>query len=162
VTDVAVVIATRDRRERLLATLGRIGGLPERPPLVVVDNGSCDGTADAVRRRHPDDLGHRVGDVRGPLECDSRRAQALGQCRFVPGTPERRGAHRLRPVAEVARHGQRGAERRARVARRRLDPHPLERALPPQPRIGHAVEGDAARERDAGASGRVVQPAGEL
>jgi GT2 family glycosyltransferase len=53
VTDVAVVIATRDRRERVLATLDRLASLPERPPVVVVDNGSVDGTVAAVRRRHP-------------------------------------------------------------------------------------------------------------
>ena len=48
-----VVIATRDRRESLLASLGRLTALPERPPIVVVDNGSSDGTAAAVRRAHP-------------------------------------------------------------------------------------------------------------
>jgi GT2 family glycosyltransferase len=47
---VSVVIATRDRCDTLLETLGRLARLPERPRLVVVDNGSQDGTADAVRR----------------------------------------------------------------------------------------------------------------
>jgi hypothetical protein len=32
-----VVIATRDRRERLLAGLSRLQALPERPPIIVVD-----------------------------------------------------------------------------------------------------------------------------
>jgi hypothetical protein len=36
---VTVVIATRDRRASLLATLERLAALPERPPVVVVDNG---------------------------------------------------------------------------------------------------------------------------
>src|SRR4051794_17441424 len=45
---VTVVIATRDRREKLLANLAR---LPE--PIVVVDNASSDGTADAVAERYP-------------------------------------------------------------------------------------------------------------
>ncbi|POM23854.1 Glycosyl transferase family 2 [Actinomadura rubteroloni] len=44
-----VVIATRDRREELLRTVARLRGLPEQPEVVVVDNGSRDGTADAVR-----------------------------------------------------------------------------------------------------------------
>lgn len=50
---VGVVVITRDRAHHLLNTLDRLAGLPERPPVVVVDNGSRDGTAEAVRRRHP-------------------------------------------------------------------------------------------------------------
>jgi GT2 family glycosyltransferase len=45
---VGVVILTRDRREQLLATLARVTALPERPAIVVVDNGSRDGTPEAV------------------------------------------------------------------------------------------------------------------
>src|SRR3954469_6327276 len=48
-----VVIPTRNRRERLLATLSRLEALPERPPIIVVDDASADGTAAAVTRRHP-------------------------------------------------------------------------------------------------------------
>jgi GT2 family glycosyltransferase len=44
------VIATRDRRRELLHTLQRLQALPERPPVIVVDNGSSDGTPDVVRR----------------------------------------------------------------------------------------------------------------
>jgi GT2 family glycosyltransferase len=50
---IGVVMATRNRRERALASLDRLAELPERPPLVVVDNGSTDGTAAAIARRHP-------------------------------------------------------------------------------------------------------------
>jgi glycosyltransferase involved in cell wall biosynthesis len=46
---VTVVIASRNRRDLLLATLGRLRMLPERPPLIVVDDASEDGSADAVR-----------------------------------------------------------------------------------------------------------------
>lgn len=49
----AVVIITRDRRAELLRTLDRLAALPERPHVVVVDNASSDGTAAAVRARHP-------------------------------------------------------------------------------------------------------------
>ncbi|MFC4909484.1 glycosyltransferase family 2 protein [Actinomadura gamaensis] len=52
--DVTVVIATRDRRDQLLRTLGRLCELPERPPIIVVDNASRDGGPDAVRRRFPE------------------------------------------------------------------------------------------------------------
>jgi GT2 family glycosyltransferase len=48
-----VVVATRNRRDRVLATLDRLAELPERPEVVVVDNASQDGTPQAVARRHP-------------------------------------------------------------------------------------------------------------
>lgn len=51
---VGVVIATRDRAERLAGTLRRLRGLPERPPVVVVDNGSRDDTRAMVRARFPE------------------------------------------------------------------------------------------------------------
>jgi len=47
--DVTVVVATRNRRDRLLQTLDGLAALPEAPPVIVVDNGSSDGSADAVR-----------------------------------------------------------------------------------------------------------------
>lgn len=50
---VTVVIATRNRRPELLRTLGRLHRLPERPPVVVVDNASADGSAAAVREHFP-------------------------------------------------------------------------------------------------------------
>jgi GT2 family glycosyltransferase len=46
---VAVVVASRDRRDELLATLGR-----HEAPVVLVDNGSTDGSVDAVRAAHPE------------------------------------------------------------------------------------------------------------
>jgi GT2 family glycosyltransferase len=50
---VGVVVITRDRKDRLLHTLDRLAALPERPPVIVVDNASTDGTPEAVRSRHP-------------------------------------------------------------------------------------------------------------
>src|SRR5215218_7675102 len=49
---VGVVVMTRDRCAELMRTLERLRGLPEQPPVVVVDNGSRDGTVDSVRRLH--------------------------------------------------------------------------------------------------------------
>jgi N-acetylglucosaminyl-diphospho-decaprenol L-rhamnosyltransferase len=51
---VGVVIATRNRRMQLEATIERLLSLPERPPVLVVDNASTDGTPTAVRRRFGD------------------------------------------------------------------------------------------------------------
>ena len=45
---------TWQRREEALAALDRLVRLPERPPIVLVDNGSTDGTAEAVRARFPE------------------------------------------------------------------------------------------------------------
>jgi GT2 family glycosyltransferase len=50
---VAVVVITHERRDELVRALDRLLGLPERPHVVVVDNGSTDGTAAAVRQLFP-------------------------------------------------------------------------------------------------------------
>jgi N-acetylglucosaminyl-diphospho-decaprenol L-rhamnosyltransferase len=51
VTDrrVTVVVASRNRRDQVLATVARHLELPERPHVIVVDDASTDGTADALR-----------------------------------------------------------------------------------------------------------------
>lgn len=48
---VTVVIITRDRSAELARTLDHLASVRERPPVIVVDNGSSDGTADVVARR---------------------------------------------------------------------------------------------------------------
>jgi GT2 family glycosyltransferase len=45
-----VVLITRNRREELTRTLDTVTSLPERPPVIVVDNGSSDSSAEAARR----------------------------------------------------------------------------------------------------------------
>jgi GT2 family glycosyltransferase len=51
---VTIVVATKDRRENVLHTLAQLADLPERPPVVLVDNGSRDGTAEAVEAAFPE------------------------------------------------------------------------------------------------------------
>jgi GT2 family glycosyltransferase len=61
----SAVVLTRNRLGPLLRTLERLTALPERPPIVVVDNGSDDGTPDAVLERFPDVELVRLPDNRG-------------------------------------------------------------------------------------------------
>jgi GT2 family glycosyltransferase len=57
---VTVVVASRNRRAELLSSLAR-----HRGPVVLIDNGSTDGTPEAVRRAHPHvdvvELGRNLG-----------------------------------------------------------------------------------------------------
>ena len=48
-----IVVISRNRREDLLRSFARHAALPERPPVVYVDNGSSDGSIEAVRERFP-------------------------------------------------------------------------------------------------------------
>jgi GT2 family glycosyltransferase len=60
-----VVIVTRNRRAGLLSTLARLEELPERPAIIVVDNGSSDGTVAAVESGHPNTRVVPLGRNRG-------------------------------------------------------------------------------------------------
>src|SRR3954447_21765471 len=51
---IGVVMITYQRRDEALGAVERLTALPEQPPVVLVDNGSADGTGDAVRRKFPD------------------------------------------------------------------------------------------------------------
>jgi GT2 family glycosyltransferase len=53
---------TMNRRDQALTTLDHLAALPERPPVVVVDHGSTDGTVDAIAERH---VGATVLALRG-------------------------------------------------------------------------------------------------
>jgi GT2 family glycosyltransferase len=50
---VTVVVITRNRRDSLFRTLRHLLDLPEQPPVIVVDNGSDDGSAAAVEAAFP-------------------------------------------------------------------------------------------------------------
>ena len=71
--EATVVIATRNRRGRLLATLDRLVDAHGSTPTIVVDNASTDGTPAAVRRRHP---GVRVIVMEGDVGSAARTVGA--------------------------------------------------------------------------------------
>ncbi len=75
-TRVSVVVATRNRRAQLLRTLDRLSELPERPPLIVVDNRSEDGTPAAVRDAHPAAEVVELEDNRGAAARNAGAARA--------------------------------------------------------------------------------------
>lgn len=52
-TEVSVVVLTYNRRAEAARTVERLLGLPERPPVIVVDNASTDGTAGYLRACYP-------------------------------------------------------------------------------------------------------------
>jgi glycosyltransferase involved in cell wall biosynthesis len=62
---VTVVVMTRDRRDQLQQALGNLRDLSGDVPVVVVDNGSCDGTPAAVRAAFPDVVVVELGENRG-------------------------------------------------------------------------------------------------
>ncbi|PXY27324.1 glycosyltransferase family 2 protein [Prauserella muralis] len=50
---VTVVMMTHNRRDEALRTLEAMTSLPDAAPIIVADNASTDGTADAIAERHP-------------------------------------------------------------------------------------------------------------
>ncbi|MET9800961.1 glycosyltransferase [Streptomyces sp. NPDC006368] len=79
-----VVVITHNRRDELLRTLGELARLPERPPVIVTDNASTDGTAEAVRRLHPEVTlltpGRNLGAVGRNLAVRQARTPYIAFC----------------------------------------------------------------------------------
>jgi GT2 family glycosyltransferase len=106
---VTVVIATRNRRDELCTTLDHLVALPEKPPVIVVDNGSTDGSASAVRDRHPEvvvlaqgrNLGAAARNVGARHATTPWVAFADDDSWWAPGALPRAVAH-LRARPEVA------------------------------------------------------------
>ena len=109
-----VVLVTHDTREDVLAALDSLAG--HRGPIVVVDSGSTDGTADAIRAAHPEvqvlelaNVGYgravNAGVERLPATVDVVAA-ANADVRFAPGALDAL-THALADDPEVALVGPR-------------------------------------------------------
>lgn len=64
-SDVSLVILTHERLDEVTRTVERALALPDRPAVIVVDNGSRDGTASALMRRFPSVAVVALPDNRG-------------------------------------------------------------------------------------------------
>src|SRR5947209_1309708 len=51
-----VVMITKDRKDEAVRAVGRLLDLPDGVPVIVVDNGSSDGTADAIISRYGNEV----------------------------------------------------------------------------------------------------------
>jgi GT2 family glycosyltransferase len=51
---VTAVVLTHDRRDEVLRTIACLAAVPEQPNILVVDNGSSDGTASHIASQYPD------------------------------------------------------------------------------------------------------------
>lgn len=125
VAELGVVIASRNRRRSLLRTLAHLEALPERPPTIVVDNGSGDGTPAAVAAAFPEVDLLRLRRNRGAfarnLGAERLRTPLIAFCDddswWQPGS--------LAAAAEIFRRFPRLGLLAARIlvgAERRLDP----------------------------------------
>jgi GT2 family glycosyltransferase len=143
--EVGVVIATRDRREGLLATLARLLALPERPRIVVVDNASGDGTVAAVTERFPAiellaldrNLGAAARNLGAELLATQYVAFSDDDSWWEPGALQRAGEHfeRFPSLGLLAARILVGPERR-------LDPTSAQMRAAPAPGLpGPRIDG---------------------
>lgn len=70
---ISVVVLTRNRRAEVMRTVASLFRLPERPEIIVVDNGSTDGSPDLLARTYP---GLRVLRCEANLGAAARNAGA--------------------------------------------------------------------------------------
>jgi N-acetylglucosaminyl-diphospho-decaprenol L-rhamnosyltransferase len=136
---VTVVVASRDRRAELLASVPRHLALPERPPVIVVDDASTDGTADALAAAHPQvELIRLAASAGGAARNAGVRAAATPYVAFSDDDAWWRPGALARSVALLDAHP-RVAVVQARILvgpDEREDPTCLEMAASPLPRAG--------------------------
>ncbi|NJQ05583.1 glycosyltransferase family 2 protein [Streptomyces lonarensis] len=104
-----VVVITHNRRPELLRTLRLLRSLPEAPPVVVTDNASTDGTAEAVAGAFPEMTllrpGRNLGAVGRNLAVERVRTPYVAFCDddtwWEPGSL-RRAAELLDPRPRLA------------------------------------------------------------
>src|SRR5260370_1182875 len=74
---VSVVVITRDRADEAARTAALLTKLPEHPAVIVVDNGSTDGTPERVRALAPDAVVLEAGRNHGAAARNAGAAHAL-------------------------------------------------------------------------------------
>jgi hypothetical protein len=140
-----------------LARVGEQRAVPERPRPEL--RAALEPGDDLVAGQR---LGDGVGHVGGPLVGDGGGAQPALERRVVPAAAQRGGRHGRHLVAEPGRDVHGRPQCRAGIPRGRLHPDLVVRPLPPQPRVGHAVERHAARHRQRAIAGAGLEVAGQL
>ncbi|HEY8546449.1 MAG TPA: glycosyltransferase [Acidimicrobiales bacterium] len=155
--DVTVVIATRNRRERLAATLAhlRAADAPTPPRVVVVDNGSHDGTPATARAAGADviELGRNLGAPARTIGVAAATTPHVAFCDddswYAPGALATAAAHlHVHPhLALVAARILVGPEERLDPLSAEMAASPLRvpRPLPGPPVLGFAACGAVVR-----------------
>ena len=66
---ISLVVLSHNRARQLLETLEHATALPEKPPVIVVDNGSRDGSAKLVTSRDPSTVRANCSSYTRELAC---------------------------------------------------------------------------------------------
>ncbi len=92
---VAAVVPCKDEADRIGATVAAVAALPQVGRVVVVDDGSTDGTADAARAAGADVVRHeRNRGKAAALETGVRRVRELERADAVADSGRPRGPRR--------------------------------------------------------------------
>jgi GT2 family glycosyltransferase len=157
---IGVVVITHQRRAQALDAVARLTALPEQPRVVLVDNGSTDGTAAAVRQDYPQvdvlALPRNEGAVGRNLGVESLRTPYVAFCDddtwWEPGSltaaADVLGAHPRLGVVNARIVVEPGAREDPIVAELRDSPVPGPDWLP-GPALGSFLAGASVVRREA-------------